>query len=68
MKNHIEISISCTDCIRRSTPDCADCLVSFVVGGTPEVLEITESEAEAIQLFTAQGMMPRLKFHQRVAD
>jgi len=38
------------------------------MGGAPDALEITESDAEVIQLFTAQGMMPRLKFHQRVAD
>jgi len=68
MKDSIEISISCNDCVRRSTPDCADCLVSFVMGGPPQALELTEGDAEVIQLFTSQGMMPRLKFHQRVND
>ena len=32
MTNEVEVSISCEDCVRRGTPDCSDCLVSFVVG------------------------------------
>lgn len=65
MSSGIELSISCNDCIRRGTPDCADCLVSFVVGGTPDELIMTAAEADVVQLFTAQGMLPRLKFHHR---
>jgi hypothetical protein len=41
MSNEIELSISCNDCIRRDTPDCADCLVSFVIGETPDGLVMT---------------------------
>jgi hypothetical protein len=67
MSNEIELSISCNDCIRRSTPDCSDCLVSFVIGETPDGLVMTPFDAEVVQLFTAQGMIPRLKFHHRSA-
>jgi hypothetical protein len=51
--------------VRRGTPDCADCLVSFVLGEMPDELVMTSRDAEVVQLFTAQGMMPRLKFQHR---
>jgi len=68
MTNDIELSISCNDCVRRGTPDCSDCLVSFVLGETPDELIMTSRDAEVVQLFTAQGMMPRLKFQHRSSD
>jgi hypothetical protein len=63
MKNGIELSISCSDCVRRGTPDCADCLVSFVIGETPDELVMTSRDAEVVELFNAQGLIPRLRFH-----
>ena len=69
MASGIELSISCTDCVRRGTPDCEDCLVSYVLGEKPDELVMTTRDAEVVQLFTAQGMMPRLKFrHRTVSD
>jgi hypothetical protein len=68
MTNDIEFSISCHDCVRRGTPDCADCLVSFVLGETPDELIMTARDAEVVQLFTARGMMPRLKFQHRSSE
>jgi hypothetical protein len=68
MSNEIELSISCNDCVRRGTPDCEDCLVSFVLGETPDELVMTSDDADVVQLFTAQGMMPRLKFQRRMAS
>jgi hypothetical protein len=65
MTSDIEFSISCNDCVRRGTPDCADCLVSFVLGETPDELVMTTRDVEVVQLFTAQGMMPRLRFQHR---
>ena len=67
MNDAIELSISCNDCVRRGTPDCADCLVSFVLGDVPDELVMSASDAEVVQLFTSQGMMPRLKFQHRTA-
>ena len=68
MTSDIELSISCNDCVRRGTPDCADCLVSFVLGETPDELVMTSRDAEVVQLFTSQGMMPRLKFQHRSSE
>jgi len=65
MSDEIEMSISCTDCVRRGTPDCADCLVTFVLGGTPDELVMTSTDVDVVQLFTAQGMLPRLRYQHR---
>lgn len=63
MTKEIELSISCHECVRRGTPDCSDCLVSFVLGETPDELVMTPAEAHVVELFTAEGLLPTLKFH-----
>jgi hypothetical protein len=63
MTKEIELSISCRDCVRRGTPDCSDCLVTFVLGEEPDALNLTGDEAQVVQLFTAEGLVPTLKFH-----
>lgn len=63
-----ELSISCTDCVRRSTPDCEDCLVTFVLGDLPEELTMSSEFADAAGLLSSQGMIPRLKFHRVAPD
>lgn len=60
----IELSISCSDCERRSTPDCEDCLVTFVLGDRPEELTFDTELAEMATLLSSHGMIPRLKFHR----
>jgi hypothetical protein len=62
VRREIQLSISCRDCIRRSTPDCDDCLVSYVLGEAPDQLTLSSEEAEAADLLTAQGLVPRLRF------
>jgi len=64
MTKEVELSISCHECVRRATPDCADCLVSFVLGGPPEELVMSVEEAEVVELFTAEGLLPTLKFQR----
>jgi hypothetical protein len=62
MTQEIELSISCHDCVRRGTPDCSDCLVTFVLGDTPDELAMTAREADVVELFTAEGLLPTLKY------
>lgn len=62
MGQDVELSISCQDCVRHSTPDCGDCLVSFVLGETPEQLVMNERDAQVIELFTSEGLVPTLKY------
>jgi hypothetical protein len=63
MTKEIELSISCHECVRRGTPDCSDCLVTFVLGEAPDELVMTAKEVELVELFTAEGLLPTLKFH-----
>jgi hypothetical protein len=37
------------------------------MGEAPDELVMTSAEADVVQLFTSQGMIPRLKFHHRSA-
>jgi len=64
VRKAVELSISCNDCVRRGTPDCEDCLVSFVLGEEPGHLAMTSEEAHVVELFNAQGMIPRLRFER----
>ncbi len=62
MSRTVEVSISCRDCVRHSTPDCADCLVSFVLGGDPDQLTMTAEDVSVVELLTAQRLVPRLRY------
>jgi hypothetical protein len=64
MTNGIELSITCEDCVRRGTPDCEDCLVSYVLGETPGQLALTNQDAHVIELFSEKGMIPRLRYQR----
>ncbi len=64
MEPSAEVSISCSQCVRRATPDCADCLVSFVLGETPEQLDMSLADVVVVDLFTREGLLPTLKFHR----
>ena len=64
MTQGFELSISCDECVRRGTPDCEDCLVSFVLGEEPGQLAMTSEEAHVVELFSAQGMIPRLRYQR----
>lgn len=62
MPGEMELSISCTDCVRRGTPDCADCLVTHVLGDEPNSLELTVEGARVTRLFVDGGLVPALRF------
>lgn len=65
VSDDIEVAISCRECVRRSTPDCEDCLVSFVLGETPEKMTLTHSEAHVLELFHREGLVPSLRYRAR---
>ena len=64
----IELSISCTDCVRRGTSDCADCLVSHVLGDEPDQLELTVEDAKVTRLFVEGGLVPALRYRARTVE
>ena len=68
MRRDIQMSISCRDCVRQSTPDCEDCLVSYVLGDTPDQLTMTSDEVAITEMLTTEGLMPRLRFVSQSTD
>ena len=62
MSREIELSISCAQCVRQHTNDCGDCLVSFVIGETPEALELSNDDNSLVTLLQAEGLVPRLRY------
>ncbi len=68
MTNSVEYSISCQDCVRRGTPDCADCLVSFVLGGPPEELTMTVEDVAVVAMLSAERLIPRLRYRPSIAE
>lgn len=68
MRREIKMSISCRDCVRQSTPDCEDCLVSYVLGDAPDQLTMTSDEVAITEMLTEEGLMPRLRFVSQFTD
>ncbi len=65
--NEIVLSISCAGCARRGTPDCADCLVTHVLGAE-EALSLTADDARVAELLGEQGLVPRLRYRDGAAS
>ena len=68
MRREIQMSVSCHDCVRRSTPDCDDCLVSYVLGESPDQLTMTSDEVVMTEMLTSEGLIPRLRFVSQSTD
>ncbi len=68
MNSRVEFSISCQDCVRRGTPDCVDCLVSFVLGDAPEELTMTDEDMAIVGLLRAEQLIPRLRYQPSTAQ
>ena len=58
----IEFSISCSNCVRQDTPDCEDCLVSYVVGEETSTYSMQAEEGTVVALLTTAGLVPALKY------
>ena len=62
-------TISCDECVMRSTSACGDCVVTFLLdectaqerAPTGAVVDIDSEQARVIQLFGRAGMVPRLR-------
>jgi hypothetical protein len=52
--------VSCSDCTRRDTSACSDCVVTFVCGS---IVELRSDEAEALAMFQSVGLVPQSR-HQ----
>ena len=62
MTEDTTISISCGDCALRDSSWCDDCLVSFVLGRSPDDAVVVDvEEARAMRMLARAGLVPRLR-------
>ncbi len=66
IQHPLSVNVSCEDCVRHSTPECADCLVSFVIGDAPEHLTLSTPLAAAAEVLVREGLVPQLKYRPSV--
>jgi hypothetical protein len=52
--------IDCDTCLVRG-PACADCVVTCLLGGPPEPVQLSEDEAGALDALAASGLLPPLR-------
>ena len=55
-------TISCGDCVHRETTVCDDCVVSFIVGRSPDdAVVVDAAEARAVRLLEQAGLVPGVR-------
>jgi hypothetical protein len=60
--NDCTFTIDCADCAYRHTSVCDDCVVSFVVGRSPDdALVVDAAEARAVRLLAEAGLVPAVR-------
>jgi hypothetical protein len=52
--------IDCDTCLVRG-PACSDCVVSCLMGGPPEPVQLSRDEAGALDALAASGLVPPLR-------
>ena len=52
--------VDCDGCVVRGS-GCADCVVSVLLGGPPDVLEFDADEQRALAVLSAGGLIPPLR-------
>jgi hypothetical protein len=52
--------IDCDSCKVRGI-GCGDCVVSVILGGPPEGVDLDETERAALRVLADAGMVPRLR-------
>ncbi len=64
-----QLTISCDDCCLEGTSACDDCVVSFLLGESPqsETVIVDVTEARAMKMLHQAGLLPELRFTRRVS-
>lgn len=52
--------IDCDTCLVRG-PACSDCVVSCLLGGPPEPIQLSDDEAGALDALAESGLVPPLR-------
>ena len=53
--------ISCDECVRQHTTQCAQCVVTFLLGADEHGIELDVSEVRAVRLLVGAGLVPALR-------
>ncbi len=62
------LTIDCFECQLQHSDACQDCLVSFVIDRDPkDALIIDVEEERAVRMLEKAGLLPRLRFAERVS-
>jgi len=62
-------TIDCDTCVGRQTGACDDCVVSFLVDRDPDdAVVIDADEARALRMLERAGLLPSLRFEERVGE
>ena len=54
------MQIDCDTCAVRDL-ECDDCVVSFLLGGPPGVVDVDDAERRALDALADSGLVPRLR-------
>jgi hypothetical protein len=62
------LTIDCDQCTLRHTNACDGCLVAFVLDRDPDdAVVIDVQEARAVRMLERAGLVPSLRFHEKVS-
>lgn len=57
--------IDCDCCAMRGTSACDDCVVSFLLTGEPQPVQLSAAEFSALDALAGEGLVPRLRLIPR---
>lgn len=61
MSDKSPVVIDCDHCLVRSPAACGDCVVTVLLGGPPQGVEIDEHEQAAFEALAGSGLVPPLR-------
>ena len=61
--------IDCDECMMQHTSACDDCVVTVLLAGQPlRRVELDSTEADAIEILAAAGLVPQLRLLKRASN
>ena len=58
--------ISCDECARQHTSQCADCVVTHLLGADDHGVELDHGAEQTVRLFVRAGLLPGLRHARAV--
>lgn len=66
--NPESVVIDCDSCLVRSPSACGDCVVSVLLGGPPQGVEVDAEEMAALTALADEGLVPPLRLVTPVSE